>query len=155
MDHIVGVLEDANQVIPVQVALDARRVVVNSQRQVGRIGHFHEVILDGIFRCADIGWRRQDGTVGAIGARKTQVVDGGLRVVAGAAVEELHVAGFHLGRFDDNLVALQLRQHGHFAGRTHEQQGTGAVLRMPLDQGTKTLEIDAAVLVEGRDERNK
>ena len=155
MDHIVGVFEDTDQVLPVQIALDAWWVVVNAQRQVGRIGYFHEVVFDRIFWCADIGRCRQDGAVSAVGTRKTQVVDGGLRVVTGAAVEELHVPCFHLGRLNDNLVALLLRQHGHLAGRAHEQQGVGAVLRMPLHQGAETLEVDATVLVEWRDERDK
>ena len=44
-------------------AFDPRRVVVDAERQVGRISHVKEEALDIAFRRADIGGRGQDRAV--------------------------------------------------------------------------------------------
>ncbi len=150
--HVVRVLEDAQQLVPVQVALDPGRVVVDAQRQVGGVGHFEEIGFGVGFGGADIGRRGQDRAVGAVGARELQVVDGGIGVVAGAAVEQLHPAGLHLGRLDDHLAPFFGRQQRDFTGGAHDQHGGGAVVFLELQQAAEGAEIDAAVAIERRDD---
>src|SRR4029453_18069295 len=63
---VVRVLEDAQQVIPVQIALHPRRVVVDAERQVGGIGNIEEEALDVGLGGADVGGSRKDGAVSAV-----------------------------------------------------------------------------------------
>src|SRR6516165_9253520 len=58
--HVVRMLEDAKELLPMQVALHPRRVVVDAERQIARVRHVEEEALDVAFRRADIGRRRQD-----------------------------------------------------------------------------------------------
>ena len=87
-------LEDAQQVVPVQVALHPRRIVVDAERQVGGVGDVEEEALDVVFRRADIGRCGQDRAVGAVVLGEPDVGDGRFGVVAGAAVEDRHAAVF-------------------------------------------------------------
>ena len=87
-------LEDAQQMIPVQVALHPRRVVVDAERQVGGVGDVEEEALDVGLRRADVGGRGQDRAVGAVVLGELDVGDGRFGVVAGAAEEDRHAAVF-------------------------------------------------------------
>ena len=59
-------LEDAQQMLPVQIALHPGRIVVDAERQIGRIGDVEEEALDVGLRRTDIGRRSQDRAVGAV-----------------------------------------------------------------------------------------
>ena len=152
MDDVVRMLEDAQQVVPVQVALHPRRVVVDAERQVGGVGDVEEKSLDIVLGRADIGGGGQDGAVGAIVFGEPHIVDRCLGVVAGAAEEDRHAAGLHFRGLDDDLFLFFRREHGSLAGRAHDQDRGGAVVGLKFQQRSERLEIDRAVLVERRDQ---
>ena len=79
--HVVRVLEDAQQMVPVQVALHPRRIVVDAERQVGGVRDVEEEALDVVFRRADIGRRGEDRAVGAVVLGEAHVGDGRVSVL--------------------------------------------------------------------------
>ncbi len=148
-------LEDAQQMLPMKVALHARRIVVDAERQIGGVGDVEEEALDVGFRRADIGGRRQDGAVGAVVLGEADIGDRRLGVVAGAAEEDRHARRLHLGGLDDDLLLFFGRQHRGLAGRAHDQHRRRAALFLEFEQRAKRGEIDRAVLVERRDQRDE
>ena len=143
------------QVVPMQVRLHARGVVVDADRQVHRIGAFGEIGLDVVLGGADISGGGEDRAIGAGRLGVPQVLDrrGGGR--PGAAVEELHAAVLHGGRLLADRPPFLGRQHRDLAGRSHDEDGGGAIGRMPVEQRAEGAEIDAAIGVEGGDESDE
>ena len=146
-------LEDAQQVIPVQVALHPRRIVVDAERQVGGVGDVEEEALDVGLRRADIGGRRKDRAVGAVVLGEPDIGDGRLGVVAGAAEEDRH-----RGRSSSSRVSTMIFFFS--SGESIEVSPVEPMIRIArvpwscwnLSRRAKRREVDRAVLVERRDQ---
>ncbi len=149
--HHVVVPGQTQQVVPVQVGLHARRVVVEAHRQVGAVQHLQRIVGDRGVVGADVGGRGDDRAVGAFGLGVAHVVDGARGVVAGAAIVYEHGAGLHLRRLRDDGAAFLGAEHRDFAGRSHDQHRLGAVLGVPVQEGTEALEVDGPVFVHRGD----
>ena len=155
MNDVVRVLEDAQQVVPVQVALHPRRVVVDAERQIGGVGDVEEEALDVGLRRADVGRRSQDGAVSSVILGEPDVGNGGFGVVAGAAEDKGVAAVFILAVSTMIFFFSSRGEHGGLAGRAHDKGRRGAVVSLELEQRAERLEVDRAVLVERRDQGDR
>ena len=88
MNDVVRVLEDSQQALPVQIALHARRIVVDAEREICCVGDIEEKSLDVRLGRADIGGRCQDSAIGAVFLGKPHILDRRRSIVAGCAKEE-------------------------------------------------------------------
>src|SRR5271165_5557269 len=96
-------LEDAQQMIPMKIALHPRRIVVDAERQIGCVRNVKKKALDVILGGTDIGGCRQDRAVSTVIHGKTYIRYGGLRIVAGCAEEDRHARRLHLGGLDNDV----------------------------------------------------
>ena len=136
--HIIRMFEDAQQIVPMQVALHPRRIVVDAKRQIGRVGDVEEEALDVGFRCADISGRGKNRAVGAVVLGESDT---------SAMVESvlLPVQPKKIGIFAVFILAVSTMicffssgdKHRRFPGRPHDQNGRGAVIFMKLEQRSK------------------
>ena len=148
-------LEDAQQLIPIEIALHPRWIVVDAERQIGCVGNFEEEALDIALRRADIRGCCEDRAVRAVIFGKSDGGDRCLGVVAGAAEEDRHGWRLHLRGLNDDFLSFFRREHRGFAGRAHDQHRRRAVRLLEFEQRRKGGKIDRAVFVERRDQRNE
>ena len=135
---VVRVLEDAQQVIPVQIALHPRRIVVDAERQIGGVGNIEEEAARcrpraRRYRRAPPGWRRRRRCPWRTGHWRWSS-----RYCCRCSRRRSACGGLHLRGLDDDLLLLLRRQHRAFAGRAHDQDCGGAVVLLEFEQRAET-----------------